>query len=105
MPVALNLAFGWIATRLSMPLPGPVLGLAVYTALLLLTSWLDWTLPAARWLAGWLGALIVPALVGIVLFGDVIASGGIRLALVLVVSTAATGLATAWLFRIVGGHA
>lgn len=104
VPVALSIGGGWIATRLRITLPGPVLGLAGYTTLLLLTPWLGWTLPAARWLSSWLGALIVPALVGIVLFGDVVVGSGVRLALVLVVSTAVTGLVTAWLFRAVGGH-
>lgn len=94
-----------VAARSGIAVPGPVLGMAVYTLLLLATPWLDWTLPAARRLASLIGALLVPALVGIALFAAETTRGGWRLVLVLVLSTAVTGLATAALFRLAGGRA
>ena len=103
--VALSAAGSWLQARLNLFMPGPVVGMVAYAVLLLATPWLNWTLPAARLLASWLGALIVPALVGAVLLGSTLARGGWRLAFVLVASTALTGLATATLFRALGGKA
>ncbi|GEM_PF-1890700 len=94
----------WVAARGGIAVPGPVLGMTVYTLLLLTTPWLDRSLPAARLVASLIGALLVPALVGVALFAHETAAGGWRLPLVLVVSTAITGLATAALFRLAGGR-
>ena len=95
----------WLAARAGLPLPGPVLGMLGYGAVLLTTPWLDWSLGAARWVAGLIGALLVPPLVGVVLYQADAAAGGLRLAAVLVVGTGLTALATAWLFRLCGGRA
>ncbi|MGI4876378.1 MAG: CidA/LrgA family protein [Janthinobacterium lividum] len=92
------------AARLHLPLPGPIIGLLVYSLLLSL-GYLGWTLSAARVLSGLLGAMIVPALVGVALYADVTARGGWRLAVALVAGTAVTGVATALLFRVAGGRA
>ena len=103
--VALSAAGSWLQSQFALFMPGPVVGMVAYAVLLLATPWLDWTLPTARLLASWLGALIVPALVGAVLLGSALAHGGWRLAFVLVASTALTGLATAGLFQAIGGKA
>ena len=95
----------WLAARASLPLPGPVLGMLGYAAVLLVTPWLEWSLGAARWVAGLIGALLVPPLVGVVLYQADAAAGGLRLAAVLVVSTGLTALTTAGLFRLCGGRA
>jgi len=102
---ALSSGGALIAGHTGIAVPGPVLGMLVYTGLLLGTTWLDWTLGAARLVASLIGALLVAPLVGVALFGDVAARGGVRLAVLLVVSTALTALATAWLFRAAGGKA
>ena len=55
-------------------------------------------------LSGLIGAMIVPALVGLTLFGGVIAPAAAALAGVLVVGTGVTAVATALLFRAAGGR-
>jgi putative effector of murein hydrolase/putative effector of murein hydrolase LrgA (UPF0299 family) len=67
------------AAALDLPVPGPILGLIVYL-LLLSFGFLPGSAVAARWLAGLLGALIVPPLVGVAAFAPVLAAGGWRLA-------------------------
>ena len=93
----------WLAARLALPVPGQVLAMTGYAALLA-AGRLRWSRPGATLLARWIGALLVPALVGlqayVVPFAGVIAP----LAAVLVVTTLATGLATAWLYRLAGGR-
>ncbi len=97
--VALAAAGDRVASALALPVPGAVLGLVAY--LILLASGLGaWSVPAGRWLAGLLGALIVPPLVGIAAFAPVLAAGGWRLALALVAGVAVTGVATAATFRL-----
>lgn len=102
---AIALAGDFVAHRLGVGIPGPVLGLAAYVAALLLApSALRWTLPAARMLTGLLGALIVPAAVGLLLFLPLLAAGALPLAIVLLVSTLVTGLATALLMQALRRH-
>ena len=106
MPVAgfvalalLSLAGDLAAALLGVAVPGPIVGLGAY--LLLLWIWPAfgaWTLPAARLLTRFLGALIVPAAVGLAAFAPFIAGVAPALALVLVVSTLVTGLTTALLY-------
>lgn len=93
-----------VAARTGLPVPGPVLGLIAY-GLLLSFGFLQGTVAAARFLGGLLGALIVPPLVGVALFGPVLANGGVRLAVALVVGTLVTGVVTALTFRLAGGAA
>lgn len=106
--LALFAALSWLgiaASRLfGLGIPGPVLGLILYMALLWLGKF-DWTMVSARWLTSLLGAMIVPPLVGIALFAGETMRGGWRLAVVLIVGPAVTGVATALLFRLVGGKA
>lgn len=97
--VLLSLAGDLAAALLGISVPGPILGLAVY--LLLLAVWPAfgaWTLPAARLLTRFLGALIVPAAVGLAAFAPFVAGVAPQLALVIVVSTLVTGITTALLY-------
>ena len=97
--VVLSLGGDLVAATLGIGVPGPILGLGVY--LLLLGFWPafgELTLPAARLLTRFLGALIVPAAVGLAAFAPFIAEAAPPLALVLVVSTIVTGLTTALLY-------
>ena len=94
----------WFVHAAAIDVPGPVLGLVAYL-LLLATGRAEWTLRPARWLTGLLGALIVPAMVGLALFGDVTLAGGWRLVVALVGGVAVTAVATALLFRAAGGRA
>lgn len=93
-------ATGWAGGELSLGVPGPVLGLLVYAAALLAAPRaLRWTVPAALQLVAWLGALIVPAAIGLLSYVDLMAALWLPLLAVLVVSTAVTALVTAVLFR------
>ena len=89
---------------LHLPVPGAVLGLLAYLALLA-TGRGEWSTGGARWLAGLLGALIVPPLVGVAAFAPVLAAGGWRLGLALVAGVVVTGLITAASFRLFVGAA
>jgi holin-like protein len=88
------------ATALALPVPGPVIGLLAYFALLSFGIF-PASAVAARWLAGLLGALIVPPLVGVAAFAPVLAAGGWRLAVALVGGCVVTGLVTAATYRAV----
>ena len=99
------LALGGAAVReaAGLPLPGSILGLLVYL-LLLATGRFDWTLRAATAVTGLIGALIVPPLVGLALFSGTLLPAIWELSLLLVVTTGVTAVATAVLFRLVGGR-
>ncbi|MCH8683847.1 CidA/LrgA family protein [Pedomonas mirosovicensis] len=85
---------GWWASQ-PLGLPGPVIGLAAYVALLLAFPALERsTQAAAEGLLKLLGLLITPAAVGLALHADTLRSEVGRLALVVVLSTVATGVAT-----------
>jgi holin-like protein len=97
--VALSLAGDLAAAVLGLGVPGPILGLAVFLLLLGLSPGFGaLTLPAARALTRLLGALIVPAAVGLAAFMPFIAEAALPLLLVLVVSTVVTGLTAALLY-------
>ncbi len=97
--VALSLAGDLAAALLGIAIPGPILGLAAYVALLLVwPAFGTWTLPAARLLTRFLGALIVPAAVGLAAFAPFVAGVAPQLILVIVVSTLVTGLTTALIY-------
>ncbi|MBV8973080.1 MAG: CidA/LrgA family protein [Sphingomonadaceae bacterium] len=78
----------------ALPVPGAGVGLAAYLVLLA-TGLGEGSIPAARGLAGLLGALIVPPLVGVATFAPVLAAGGWRLAAALVAGVVVTGVVTA----------
>jgi putative effector of murein hydrolase LrgA (UPF0299 family) len=100
-----------VARGLALPVPGPVLGLALLTAGL--AAWSHWrplsddALAASevgRVAAGLLGSLsllFVPAGVGVVQYAGLFGQYGLALALALVVSTFATLLATVGAFLLV----
>lgn len=95
----LSLAGDLAVAMLGIAVPGPIVGLAVYLALLALwPAFRNWTLPAARLLTRFLGALIVPAAVGLAAFAPFVAEVAPQLVLVIVVSTLVTGLTTALLY-------
>ena len=92
-----------VATRAGLAIPGVVLGLGAYL-LLLASGRGGWSLRAADLLTGLIGAMIVPALVGLALFAEILVPALGRVAVVLVASTLVTALATAALFRLAGGR-
>jgi holin-like protein len=93
--------FGEVIAGLSrVPIPGPVIGLA------LLVGYALWRgVPPAIEEAGdallkHLSLLFVPAGVGLIAFGDKLLAEGSRLVAVLVLSTALTMIVTAFVFRL-----
>ncbi len=101
--VMLALAGTWLQSLTGLPVPGPIIGLLCYL-LLLATGRFEWTLPAAAQVAGLIGAMIVPPLVGLAVFGGTLLPALWPLALLLAVTTALTAVATALLFRLAGGR-
>lgn len=99
MLVTLSLAGDLAGALLGIAVPGPILGLAAYLGLLALSpAFRSWTLPAARLLTRFLGALIVPAAVSLAAFAPFLAEVAPQLILVIVVSTLVTGLTTALIY-------
>jgi holin-like protein len=89
-----------IAGVTQMPIPGPVIGLAMLAAFALVRG----KMPESIVIAGdgilrHLSLLFVPAGVGLIAFGDRIIAEGTRLMVVLIVSTAITMAVTALTFR------
>ncbi|KPF78205.1 hypothetical protein IP88_04635 [alpha proteobacterium AAP81b] len=102
--IALAEAGRWLAAALALPVPGAVIGLAAYLALLLtLGERLAWSRDGGRLLLRWLGALLVPALVGLGARAMLIADAALPLVLLLVTTTLVTAVATALLYRLAGG--
>lgn len=104
---AMATAGDWLAVRFGLPVPGAVIGLAVYLLWLLagqrVAGSIAWSRPGAALLLRWLGALIVPALVGLSAYAAVLAGTLPSLVLLLVLTTVATALVTAGLYRLLGG--
>ncbi|WP_310497683.1 CidA/LrgA family protein [Sandarakinorhabdus sp.] len=95
----LALAGQALAPRLGLSVPGPVIGLGLYLAWLLWGRGIGWSRPGADLLLRWLGALIVPALVGV---ADVVREPGVatlKILLIIAVTTPLTALATALAWR------
>ncbi len=87
------------ARGLGLPLPGPVLGMLLMLALL---AWPAVRVPvaaAADGLLQHLSLLFVPVGVGVVTHVAIVAQYGVRIALVLVVSTIAGLAVTAWVLQ------
>lgn len=81
-------------------LPGPVLGLAGYVALMAaFPAFARATQAGAELLLKILGVLITPAAVGLALHRDELASEIGRLALIIVLSTVVTGVVTAYAYK------
>ena len=93
-----------VVAVLRLPIPGPVLGLVAYLCWLLSGRGIAWSRPGALLLIRWIGAMIVPALVGLQLYAGALAAAAVPLALLLVATTLLTALATAGLYRLAGGE-
>ena len=91
---------GWAA----LPVPGAILGFFVYLAWLGWGRGIGWSRAGATLLAGWIGAMIVPALVGLGAQAGVLAGAEGKVAALLVVTTLVTALATAGIYRLAGGR-
>ena len=100
-----------LARSLSLPAPGPVIGLALLTAGLWLWNWrrpfTDEALGdsdvgrAATGLLGSMSLMFVPAGVGVVQYLGLIGEQGVALGVSLVISTVLTLIATVGVFRLV----
>ncbi len=101
---ALAMLGGAVVQRLGLPLPGAVLGMLAYLALLIAGRGIGWSRPGAALLLRWIGAFIVPALVGLTAYAAVLAAAAVPLLLVLVATTSITAAATAAIFRLAGGR-
>lgn len=96
----LSMAGDWISHQLHLPVPGPILGMVVLLGLLGRFPQLAvWVAPAADLLLSWLGALIVPAAAGIVLYPALFRAHGVALAAILIATTVVTGLSVALIYR------
>jgi holin-like protein len=98
------------ARAIALPVPGPVLGMALLFGLLALRGWLRPTAPAiehtalgtvAAALLANLSLLFVPAGTGVVQQGPVLLHNGLGLLVALLVSTALTLAVTGWVFMAV----
>jgi holin-like protein len=101
---ALAVAGNALVGRAHLPVPGAVLGLLAYLGWLTVGRGIGWSRPGAALLLRWIGALIVPALVGLTAYAGVLAGAAMPLLVVLVASTLVTALATAVIFRLAGGR-
>jgi holin-like protein len=93
---------------LAMPVPGPVVGMVLLFVLMLVRAPLpDGTGDVASGLLRNLSLLFVPAGVGVVQHAELLGGEGVRLALVVVISTALALATTALVFagvqRLIGG--
>lgn len=87
-----------------LPVPGAVLGMLVYTGWLMTGRGIDWSRPGAALLLRWLGAMVVPALVGLSAYAGTLAKVGVQVLMLLVVTTLVTAVATAVIYRVAGGR-
>ena len=99
--MGLAVAGDMAAQRLALPVPGAVLGLLAYLGWLLSGRGIAWSRPGGALLLRWIGAFIVPALVGLTAYAGVLAGAALPLAAILVTTTVVTALATALIFRAV----
>ncbi|WP_439532204.1 CidA/LrgA family protein [Polymorphobacter sp.] len=101
--VVLAIAGEALVTVLALPLAGPIIGLLVYALWLASQRAVDWSRPGALMLARWLGAMLVPVLVGLTVHVAMLAAAWAPLLLLMVSTTLATALVTgllyAWLVR------
>ena len=93
---------GELAARsLQLPVPGPVLGMLLLVAVLVLRRGPGGELErTAEGLLSHLGLLFVPAGVGLMTHADRLGAEGVSLAVTLVVSTAAAVLVTGWVMAL-----
>lgn len=101
--VALAGAGDWLVARAGLPLPGAALGLIVLLLWLANGRGIGWSRAGSVLLARWIGATLVPVLVGLTAWAGLLAGALAPLALLLVVTTLLTGLATALIYRALAG--
>lgn len=96
---------GEIAVRLvGAPVPGPVVGAAMLAVILSVRGIPAFLPPVAHGILRNLSLLFVPAAVGVVQYGPLLAEHGIALVVILVVSTALAMAVTALVFRFVAAR-
>lgn len=88
-----------LAQALGIGLPGAALGLIALALWLATARRTAWSRPGAVLLARWIGAALVPVLVGLTAYVSLLAGVMGPLALLLVLTTAMTGAATALIYR------
>lgn len=92
-----------LAHALGIGVPGAALGLIVLAIWLAMARRTAWSRPGALLLARWIGAALVPVLVGLTAYVSLLAGVVGPLALLLVVTTVMTGVATALIYRWLAG--
>lgn len=102
--IALAIVGEALVTALNLPLPGAIVGLLAFLGLLFAGRATAWSRPGAALLLRWLGALVVPVLIGLQAYAGALAGAALPLALLLVTTTLVTALATALIFRLAGGR-
>lgn len=98
------LAGNKLVSLLHWRVPGNVMGMLLLLLLLQLkVIRLEWVEAGTNWLLGDMLLFFVPAAVGVIQYKELMASSGVRILLVIAVSTlavmACTGLAAEWLVR------
>ncbi len=92
-----------ISKALSLPIPGPVIGLLLLLASLVVRDRLDPDLDqVASAFAQHLGLLFIPAAVGVVMFVPKIQAHGLAISLILVISVGLAIAATALVLKLLG---
>jgi holin-like protein len=87
-----------------LPIPGPVIGLVLLLAFLIIRGKIDSDLDTvASAFAQHLGLLFIPAAVGVVMFVPVLANHGLKIALILITSVAMTVAVTSLVLKHFGG--
>jgi holin-like protein len=100
--ILLSIGGEMMAASLHLPVPGPIIGMvSLILALFAKPQLAELIAPAADFIIRWLGALIVPAAAGVVMYGPLFRQHGLALAIILVVTTLATGLTVALIYRAV----
>jgi putative effector of murein hydrolase LrgA (UPF0299 family) len=93
-----------ISQFFSLPIPGPVVGLVLLLAFLLARKQIDPDLDlVASTMTQHLGLLFIPAAVGVVMFIPALASHGLKIGLILLVSVTITVAVTSLVLKLTGG--
>lgn len=103
--LAILFGFQWVGTWIhqlsGIPLPGNVIGLALFTAALFTRLLkLEWVEDSAQFLLKHMMLFCVPVIVGTIAFVPVIISSGVPIILSLVFSTLVTVLVTGWVTQL-----
>lgn len=103
--IAMYLVGNDLSTRFALPIPGPIIGLGLVFALLVVRGKVDAPLKGpADTLLRYLALMLVPTCVGVVELIHCVPSGIPGLACVLVLALVAGSLATAWIANALLGH-